>query len=149
MIKAILESYDWYDHPEGPKFVETHRDQFRTSGHWLFLPGAISSFHKVLNSEEIWAIHQGKLILHTLESNGEHHSFHLGTDLKLGERPVITIPKGCLQAAEIPDGVSFAFGSNICAPAFEWEQLNIVSREELLQKFPQHSELIIRLTQET
>ncbi|MGB3693113.1 MAG: cupin domain-containing protein [Spirulinaceae cyanobacterium] len=146
MIKAILEAYDWYDHPEGPKFVETHRNQFRTSGHWLFLPGAISSFHKVLNSEEIWAIHQGKLILHTLESNGEHRIFQLGTNLKAGELPVITIPKGCLQAAEIPDGVPFAFGSNICAPAFTWEQLDLVNREELLHTFPQHSELITRLT---
>ena len=146
-IQTILNSYDWYDHPEGPKFVETHRNEFRTSGHWLFLPGAISSFHKVLNNEEIWAIHQGKLILHTLETNGEHRSFHLGTDLKAGEKPVITIPKGCLQAAEIPDGVPFAFGTNVCAPAFVWEELVIVPQQELLQNFPEHSELILRLSQ--
>lgn len=53
MIEALLRNYNWYDHPEGPKFVETHRDAFRTSGHWLFLPGAVSRLHKVKNNEEI------------------------------------------------------------------------------------------------
>jgi hypothetical protein len=38
MIDDILAAYDWFDHPDGPKFVETHRDEHRTSGHWLFPP---------------------------------------------------------------------------------------------------------------
>jgi predicted cupin superfamily sugar epimerase len=41
-------------------FVETHRDEFRTSVHWLFLPDAFSAFHKVNNNAELWRIHLGR-----------------------------------------------------------------------------------------
>jgi hypothetical protein len=77
-LEHILSSYPWFDHVEGMKFVETHRDAFRTSGHWLFLPKAISSFHKVTNAAELWYIHEGKLIIHLLTSDGKHRQLLLG-----------------------------------------------------------------------
>ena len=92
-LKELLQAYNWYDHPEGPKFVETHRDQYRTSGHWLFLPGAISAFHQVLNNEELWLIHEGKLLIHEIAPDGNHLVHRLGKDIQTGEKPVIEIPK--------------------------------------------------------
>jgi predicted cupin superfamily sugar epimerase len=112
-LHDILDAYHWFDHVDGPKFVETHRDRFRTSGHWLFLPGAVSYFHKVLNNDELWHIHSGRLILHLLTPEGDHQKLLLGADLKSGERPVIVIPATCWQAAEIPGEVPFAFGTNV------------------------------------
>ena len=47
MIEDILAAYDWFDHPEGLKYVQTYGDAYRNCGHWLFLPGIISAFHKV------------------------------------------------------------------------------------------------------
>ena len=78
MIDSLLKAYDWFDHPEGMKFVETHRDKYRTSGHWLFLPGSFSSFHKVNNNDELWLIHMGQILLHILDPDGNHSSFLLG-----------------------------------------------------------------------
>jgi len=78
-------SHEWYDHPDAPKFVETHPDEYRTSGHWLFLPGSFSSFHKVLNNEELWLIHAGRLRVHILEPAGRHSVLHFGLDLAAGE----------------------------------------------------------------
>ena len=72
ILDDILAAYAWFDHPDGPKFVEIHRDEFRTSGHWLFLPGAFSSFHKVNNNAELWLIHLGRLRVHVLEPDGSH-----------------------------------------------------------------------------
>lgn len=146
MLEKLLSSYDWFDHPDGPKFVETHRDPYRSSGHWLFLPGAFSSFHRVDNNEEIWAIHLGRLIVHVLEPDGIHTILRLGTDLEAGERPVVTVPARYWQAAEIPEGVEFAFGTNVCAPAFSFSEFAIATRDELLNQFPQHEDIIIRLT---
>ena len=122
ILDVILTSYDWFDHPEGPKFVETDRNEYRTSGHWLFLPGVFSSFHKVFNNEEIWLIHIGRLLIHVLDPNGIHHTLLLGTDFTAGERPVITVPVGHWQAAETPDGTPFAFGTNVCAPPFSFDE---------------------------
>jgi len=146
MIDTILKTYDWFDHPEGSKFVETYRDKYRTSGHWLFLPGSFSSFHRVYNNEEIWSIHIGRLLIHVIDQNGDHQILRLGTDLEKGERPIVTVPTGFLQAAELPERTDFAFGTNICAPAFLYEEFGLASREELIGSYPKHKELIMRLT---
>lgn len=148
ILDDILASYDWFDHPDGPKFVETHRNAYRTSGHWLFLPGVFSSFHKVLNNEELWLIHIGRLLIQILDPNGVHHTLHLGTDLAAGERPVITVPVGYWQAAEIPTGIPFAFGTNVCAPPFSFDEFRNGPREGLLSEFPEHFDLINRLTRD-
>ena len=148
MLDEILAAYDWFDHPDGPKFVETHRDAYRASGHWLFLPGVFSSFHKVLNNEELWLIHHGRVLVHVLDPDGAHHVLRLGLESAAGERPVVTVPAGHWQAAEIPDGTPFAFGANVCAPPFYWEEFAIARREDLLREYPQHAGLILRLTRE-
>ena len=145
MLNEILASYDWYDHPEGPKFVETHRDAYRTSGHWLFLPPAFSAFHRWTGGDELWLIHAGKLHLHVIEPSGAHTLLRLGVDVAAGERPVAMVPASCWQAAELPDGVELAFGTNVCAPPFTFEQLVMGNAKSLLAEFPQHRALIQRL----
>ncbi len=145
-LDDLLASYKWFDHIDGPKFVETHRDQYRTSGHWLFLPGVISYFHEVLDNDELWLIHSGSLMLHLLANDGSYQLLRLGTDVKGGERPVVSIPAGCWQAAEIPEGIPFAFGTNVCAPPFSYDNFLLAKREKLMQKFPAHADLIRRFT---
>ncbi len=149
MLNEILSAYEWYDHPEGPKFVETHRDNYRTCGHWLFLPGAISSFHKVLNNNELWLIHTGHLLVHLLGPAGTYQLIRLGTDFPAGERPVVAIPGGYWQAAELPEGIPFAFGSNVCAPPFSFDQFEMARREDLLRDFPNYADILLRLTRES
>ncbi len=146
MLDDILSAYGWYDHPEGPKFVQTHRDEYRTSGHWLFLPGVFSAFHRVLNSEELWLIHEGRLLVHVIDPGGGHTILRLGTDIAAGERPVVTVPLGTWQAAEMAEGVPYAFGTNVCAPPFCFDELEIADRDELVREYPDHEDLIRRLT---
>lgn len=145
-LSDILAAYKWYDHPDGPKFVETHRDSHRTAGHWLFLPGRFSSFHKVMNNEELWLIHVGKLLVHVIEPSGEYTLIRLGLDLRTGEQPVATVGLGQWQAAELQEGTSFAFGTNVCAPPFSFDQFSIATRDTLLHEHPTHAALIMRLT---
>jgi predicted cupin superfamily sugar epimerase len=147
MIDSLLKAYDWFEHPDGPYFfVETHRDKYRTSGHWLFLPGSFSSFHKVNNNDELWLIHMGQILLHILDPDGNHSSLLLGADINSGELPVVNVPAGYWQAAELPDKAPFAFGSNVCAPAFSFDEFSIADRDSLLADYPNNKELILRLT---
>jgi uncharacterized protein len=147
-LEDLLAHYSWFDHPDGPKFVETHRDQYRTSGHWLFLPRTFSSFHKLANNEELWLIQAGRLVVHVLEPGGRHSVLRLGLDVAAGEQPVAVVPLECWQAAELPEGVPFAFGTNVCAPPFSFEAFAIGSRLELESEYPEHTELIHRLTRD-
>jgi predicted cupin superfamily sugar epimerase len=147
-LAAILARYAWFDHPDGPKFVETHRDAYRTAGHWLFLPGSFSSFHAVANGEELWLIHIGRLQLHVIEPAGRHSVVRLGLDITGGELPIAVVPAGCWQAAELPEGVPFAFGTNVCAPPFSFDEFSIANRRDLTTEYPVHKELINRLTRD-
>jgi predicted cupin superfamily sugar epimerase len=149
MLDDFLARYEWFDHPDGPKFVETHRDQYRTSGHWLFLPETFSSFHRLGNNEELWLIHAGRLHVHVLEPTGRHSVLRLGLDVAAGEQPVAIVPLGYWQAAELPEGVPFAFGTNVCAPPFSFETFSIASRLTLTSEYPEHAELIHRLTRDS
>lgn len=146
MIKELLKKYPWYDHPEGLKFVETHRDDYRTSGHWLMLPAAMSAFHRVLNNDEIWIIQKGSLLLHYFDDKGKLVSKTLGLNIATGEEPLVAVPKGNWQAAELAANCDFAFGTVICAPAFEFNQFEIADRAQLIKQFPNFEPIIMRLT---
>jgi predicted cupin superfamily sugar epimerase len=87
-------------------------------------------------------------MVHVLDPDGAHHVLPLGTDLAAGERPMVTVPVNYWQAAELPERASFAFGTNVCAPPFSFEEFSIARREDLLREFPDHRELIIRLTRD-
>ena len=147
-LEALLAAYAWYDHPEGPKFVETHRDAHRTNGHWLFVPGAISAFHRVVNNEELWLAQRGSLRIHVIDDAGRHTSQVLGLHVAGGEQPVIAVPQGVWQAAELVPGEPFAFGSNVCAPPFSFEAdgFELAERAPLIERFVAHADLIARLT---
>jgi len=146
MPNKIQNKYEWYAHPEGLKFVETHRDEFRTSGHWLMLPNTFSAFHRVTNNEELWYIHQGAITLYIIDEAGRLTVRKLGSDIGAGEEPVVSVPIHCWQAALIECGVPFAFGSVVCAPAFQFELFEIADRKELLARYPDHAEIITKLT---
>jgi predicted cupin superfamily sugar epimerase len=126
----------------GPVFQLGHS----TSGHWLFLPGSFSSFHRVLNGDELWLIHAGKLHVHVIEPFGKHMLLRLGLDVRSGERPVAAVPAGHWQAAELPADAQFAFGTNVCAPPFSFDEFSIAERDVLIREHPAQATLVRRLT---
>jgi predicted cupin superfamily sugar epimerase len=145
-LEAVLRQYPWFNHPEGMKFVELGRDTHRSLGHWLFQPGEISAFHRLTHCEEIWAIHRGRLLLHVIDDGGALRTFTLGPEIAAGERPIATVPRGAWQAAELPPNEPFAFGTNVCAPAFVYEHLQFARRDELLAAAPDARDIVQRLT---
>ncbi len=146
-LEEILTAYDWYDHPEGIKFVETDRDPARTSGHFLYMDGAASAFHRVVDNAELWYLHHGRLLIHVLGPEGSLTTHRLGMDVAAGERPQHVVPVGTWQAAELPAGTTWAFGSVVCAPPFSFEEsYQAANRASLLAEWPEHAATIRRLT---
>ncbi|MEO1172615.1 MAG: cupin domain-containing protein [Myxococcota bacterium] len=143
-LEQLLARFDWYDHPEGMRFVETDRNAYRTHGHWLFRAGARSKFHRVKDSDELWLVHEGRLLVHVIAPDGGLESRVLG--LGPGEAATLSVPAGHWQAAELPPGEDYAFGSNVCAPPFTFEDSLEIADGGLTEKYPMHRPLIERLT---
>jgi len=71
----------------------------------------------------------------------------LGPQLLAGERPQHVVRAGELQAARSSDG---AYGFALCgctvAPGFDFADFEMPARALLLERLPQHRELVATLT---
>jgi len=154
----LIQALDLAPHPEGGFFRETYRAPLIVSGlphgapraahtaiYFLLPAGAFSALHRVA-SDEVWHHYAGDPIdLHEIDDRGLHTCIALGHDFAIGERPQHVVPAGVWQAA-VPRGDRYALAGCTVAPGFDFADFTMPSRAELLAQFPQHAELVTRLT---
>jgi predicted cupin superfamily sugar epimerase len=70
----------------------------------------------------------------------------LGRDLEAGQVLQAVVRAGCWFASHVVDWSSFAVVGCTVAPGFDFEDFEMGKREELGARYPQHRELIERLT---
>ena len=146
-------------HFEGGYFRETfrptHRDKLPTSRgprgtmtsiyYMLTDDSAVDHFH-TKHSDGIQVHHFGApLTYHMIHPDGRYEAVVLGSDLAAGQVPSLAVAGGVWKAAELPVG-EYGLVSEVVAPGWEMEDMILVTRAELLAKFPQHAEVITRLT---
>ena len=91
---------------------------------------------------EIWYYHAGNpLDIHVISPEGDLSTNRLSSD---GELQVVIEPESWF-AAELPDKQGFSLVGCAVAPAFTFENFELAKKDELLQTFPQHKQLIERL----
>jgi predicted cupin superfamily sugar epimerase len=105
----------------------------------------MARFHRVLNAAEVWVIHEGRLLLHIGESDGRVRTVRLAAGNRAGAVSTCTVPRGAWQAAELPSSSAYAFGTNLCAPAFDYAQWELGEPDRLRTELPAASALIRRL----
>jgi len=140
-------------HPEGGSYRETYScpkklegRPLATSIYFLLKKGEHSNLHR-LDADEIWYHLDGQtLTIHTLSKDGGHKKIRLGTNGKNGEEPSLLIPAGTIFGAEPASGSEFCLCSCVVTPGFKFTKLEIFTRKKLLQDFPEHVELINRMT---
>lgn len=154
----IVASLGLAPHPEGGFFREMHRGSLQLSGlphgapraahtaiYFLLPAGAFSAWHRVA-SDEVWHHYDGDpLELHTIDHGGVHVVTLLGRDLAAGQRPQHVVAAGVWQAA-VPRGARFALCGCTVAPGFDFADFSMPPRAELLAAFPQHADVVTRLT---
>lgn len=146
-------------HPEGGWYRELWRSQepipvralpgrykdnrsLGTSIYYLITHDSPSHFH-VLDSDEIWFWHAGDhCTIHELDDDGGYAKRRLGPDEKLQHH----IPHSTYFAAEMESAASYSLFSCVVVPAFSFNGFRMASREELTSRWPNHTELINRLT---
>ena len=105
-----------------------------------------SAFHR-LRSDEMWHFYAGDpLVVHVIEPAGEYSSIVLGRDLEAGQVLQAVVRAGCWFASHVADWKSWALVGCTVAPGFDFEDFELAKRAELVAKYPQHRELIERLT---
>jgi uncharacterized protein (DUF952 family) len=52
-LRELENAFAWSNHVEGMRFVETSRNLARTCGHYWFVRGSMSVFHRVANCDEL------------------------------------------------------------------------------------------------
>ncbi len=150
-------------HPEGGYFRQTYKADLvlpkaflqagftgaraaSTAIYFLLEGKNFSAFHR-LRSDEVWHFYAGEpLVVHEIDPPGEYSAIRLGRDLEAGQVPQAVVRAGCWFASHVADWKSWALVGCTVAPGFDFEDFELGKRAELVAKYPQHGELIERLT---
>lgn len=148
------------EHPEGGYFSETYRspgdEDFKGLGtrnhstaiYFLVTKGRPSNFHR-LKTDEVWHFYDGSpCTIISLMPNGLKAEQRLGLSIENGEKPqmVVGADKWFGVRVEEESQQDFCLVGCTMAPGFDFQDFELAKREELVQKFPQHGDLVKELT---
>jgi uncharacterized protein len=173
--KYWIEKLQLLAHPEGGYFRQTYRSDLTiarealpsgfggaraasTAIYFLLEEKDFSAFHR-LRSDEMWHFYAGApLTVHVLDGAGKYSSILLGSNAERGEVFQAVVKAECWFGAVIEQTLHFSqnqgemghprFALVGCtvAPGFDFEEFELAKHHELVRLFPQHRELIERLT---
>lgn len=147
-------------HPEGGYYKETYRSSsliegngafpsgraFATAIYFLIEANNFSAFHKI-KSDETWHFYGGNALeVIELDTTGKLTSTVVGPDILNGQLLQYTVVAGNWFASRVLNGAPFSLVGCTVAPGFDFRDFEMAKRQELLQNFPIHSDIIIALT---
>jgi predicted cupin superfamily sugar epimerase len=150
-------------HPkEGGFFRETYRagDRFAavqlparygaersaaTAIYYLLTPDTCSVLHR-LASDEIFHFYLGSPVRMLQLDPGGGKEILLGQNILAGHQVQVLAPRGVWQGSLLEPGGDFALLGCTVAPGFDYADYEHGQRGELVAQFPQHAEMIRRLT---
>lgn len=159
----IITKLNLQPHPEGGHYREVYRStsmvfpnlkgnelgekrSAMTSIFYLLEKGDFSAFHQV-KSDEVWNLFLGgPLEIHQINNDRQYSKTILAQDFGSGYTPQQIIPAGTLQSARPCPGTEFVLCSCIVAPGFDFSDFYMPTRKEMLDLFPEYSEIVTQLT---
>lgn len=122
-------------------------DALATSIYYLLKSDDFSCWHR-LKSDEMWNYHAGSnLILYQIDQYDNLHKTILG-DIARSDKvvPQCVVPRGNWFAAQVESANSFTLLSCTVVPGFQWADFELGKQQDLLEKYPQHTQLIVKFT---
>lgn len=160
----LIASLGLEPHPEGGFFREVIRSAETLLGELperyegarclytniYFMLGAanISHLHR-LASDEMWHFLEGSPAeIAIISPEGSLEIVRLGESVSSGERFTVLIPRGSWFGAWVTGSADEAYSLFSCTvvPGFDYRDFELGRRDELLQLFPEHKEIICKLT---
>jgi uncharacterized protein len=122
-------------------------DRAASTAIYFLLEGRIfSAFHR-LRSDEVWHFYAGAVLsIHMIDPEGKYSGIRLGSDHEARQVFQAVVPAGCWFASHVADWKSWALVGCTVSPGFEFEDFELAKGGELVRFYPQHRELIERLT---
>lgn len=158
-IQRLVDQLQLQPHIEGGFYRETYRSKesiknaqgqerhLSTLIYFLLPSGRFSKFHKIA-SDEIWLYQQGAPVaIHLLLEDGTHKVDVLGEDIYNGQQLQVIIPAGTLFGAEVLGDNTFALSACMVSPGFDFADFQLLEKDDLIEMFPQHANIINRLHQ--
>lgn len=165
-LEEVISSLKLEKHPEeGGWFRETYRSAEKFGGgslpsryqgdraystHMYYLISAdhFSGLHLV-KSDEVYHFYLGDpALLCLIAPDGTARETVLGSNISAGETLQCLVPFGHWQAVHLKPGGQWALLGCTVSPGFEYIDFEDGNRQSLLAQFPQHKELITKLTKE-
>lgn len=131
----------------------TNERNIRSAGssiYFLLEKEGFSAWHQ-LKSDEIWHYYDGDsaIKIHSINMSGDYASYILGHPAKTeGASFQVVVHSGLWFAAELINKDKYALVGCTVSPGFEYQDFILADREQLIQKFPEHTKIIERLTYE-
>jgi predicted cupin superfamily sugar epimerase len=154
-IEKIVAELNMLPHPEGGYYSEVYRSpieipgkerQLMTSIYFLLTSDNVSNFHRI-KSDELWFHHAGSPItVHVLNEKKGHIRINVGSDILNGDHPQALVKGGEIFGSSVDITDSYALVSCVVAPGFDFQDFELLKREALIAQFPEHQEIITRLT---
>lgn len=117
-----------------------------TAIYYLLTPETCSVLHR-LWTDEVWHFYLGDPVeLLLLRPEGTGQIVPVGTDLPIGERPQVVVPRGAWMGARLQPGGRFALLGTTMAPGFDPADFEVGEREVLQRAYPDFTEWIVALT---
>lgn len=150
-------------HPEGGYFTPTYtaphtikkehiNEDFEgsralaTSIYFLIAEGDVSNFHR-LKADELWYFHSGSpLTISIIDPDGNYREAYLGLDMEKGQHPQVLVPAGSIFGS-FTHG-EYALVGCMVTYGFDFNDFELFERADLLSQYPQHGEIITKLTNE-
>ena len=121
---------------------------FGTAIYYLLTAGSFSHFHR-LQADEVYHFYLGDPVeLCQLDEGGSGAVTLLGNQLLEGMTLQKVVPAGIWQGLRLKPGGTWALLGTTMAPGYHPADYTIGSREALIQRWPDHAEIIRALTGE-
>lgn len=155
--ETYIEKLQLEPHPEGGFYRSTFQSdewmsctqgqrRLYTSIYFLLRSQDVSHFHR-LQSDELWYFHAGSpLTVHIIHVDGTYEALKLGLNVEKGEQPQILVPKHTIFGSTVDEENTFALVGCMVSPGFDFKDFELFKEKELLEQYPQHEEIIKRLT---
>ncbi|MEC4725087.1 cupin domain-containing protein [Shewanella sp. D64] len=154
--EGYIQHLELEQHVEGGYYRSSYRsdepfDDKRalwSSIYFLLRTDEVSNFHR-LTADEMWYFHAGQsLTIYMIDEEGKLTTAQLGLDLAAGERPQFLVPKGSVFGSAM-NQPGFSLVGCMVSPGFTFEDFELFSQESLLEEYPEHKEVIQRLSRKS
>ncbi|MFC4798746.1 cupin domain-containing protein [Neobacillus sp. GCM10023253] len=162
MLDSLVKNLGLEPHPEGGYYKRTFESseqisdqeltvnyngkrKLYTSIYFVLTSDDVSHFHR-LKSDELWYFHGGSsLTIHIIHENGEYEEIRLGLNFNNGEVPQALVPKNAIFGSSVMEKETCSLVGCMVSPGFDFQDFELFTQDELLQKYPQHREIILKL----